>query len=219
MSNEYLCSYCPIIINVKGRLTVQRTGLPPFIDGSCRREPDFEAAFPSISALCRAGKFAPRLRPGDRVAYITRRSMYDGEIGWALVALLRILHRFESHQAAAEWYGSRGYPFPSNCLVKDNPPKPLDQTHQIVPREVFEGIGRVLNPDRVIRKWDGGYKQRAKTWGTFLVCEANYLELWHPPILRKKDFFTIFGRMPGTQNPGALRPREFAALEERCYRT
>ncbi len=44
---------------------------PPFIAGSCRREPDFENDFPSITSLCRQEKFAPLLFPNDVVVYIT----------------------------------------------------------------------------------------------------------------------------------------------------
>jgi hypothetical protein len=45
---------------------------PPFIDASCRREPDLESRYPSITALCREGHFAPHLHEGDVVAYMTK---------------------------------------------------------------------------------------------------------------------------------------------------
>lgn len=38
---------------------IEKYKLPPFIDASCRREPDFQNPLPSISALCRQVSFAP----------------------------------------------------------------------------------------------------------------------------------------------------------------
>ena len=67
----FLATFRPLIHSPGGRDAARRYGLPPFIDGSCRREPDLESPFPSITATCRAGKFAPRLVVGDRVAYLT----------------------------------------------------------------------------------------------------------------------------------------------------
>jgi len=60
-----------------GRRAIEAFALPPFIDSSCRREPDLESRSPSISALCRRTKFAPRLYPTDRVVYITTKGRYD----------------------------------------------------------------------------------------------------------------------------------------------
>jgi len=70
-SSHYLCTYHPLTENLAGRAAICNHGLPPFIDGSCRREPDFQARVPSISALCRGRNFAPRLWPGDCIAYIS----------------------------------------------------------------------------------------------------------------------------------------------------
>jgi hypothetical protein len=67
----FLATFHPLIRTSRGRKAVQEYRLPPFIDGSCRREPDFESPFPSITAICRAGNFAPRLRVDDQVVYLT----------------------------------------------------------------------------------------------------------------------------------------------------
>ena len=67
----FLSSYKPLVWTTFGRAAALKHGLLPFIDGSIRREPDLEHEHPSISCLCRAGKFAPRLRVGDVVGYIT----------------------------------------------------------------------------------------------------------------------------------------------------
>ena len=87
----FLATYRPLIQSASGRAAVRKHALSPFIDGSCRREPDFESAFPSITAMCRAGNFAPRLQIGDRIAYLTVKGKYLGhhEPGWRLVAVLR----------------------------------------------------------------------------------------------------------------------------------
>ena len=51
MGAHYLCSYKPLRYTSAGRNAIAKTDLPPFIDGSCRREPDFQAQAPSISAI------------------------------------------------------------------------------------------------------------------------------------------------------------------------
>ena len=56
MPNYYLNSYAPLVSTAAGRKAWELHELPPFIDGSIRREPDLEHEFPSISCLCRAGK-------------------------------------------------------------------------------------------------------------------------------------------------------------------
>ena len=131
----FLATFHPLIHTAAGRRAVQRSGLPPFIDGSCRREPDFESPFPSITATCRAGGVAPRLRPGDTVVYLTVKGTYGRDIqpGWRLVAVLKVVNRFESHVLAADWYRSNNLALPSNCIVEGNPPKPLELTNGTPP--------------------------------------------------------------------------------------
>ena len=104
MPEHYLNTFRPLTATPQGRRAVANYGLPPFIDGSCRREPDLQSLFPSISTLCCAGKFAPRLWPGDRVAFLTSRGRYptsDSPDGWRIVAMLRVRERFEDHEAAS----------------------------------------------------------------------------------------------------------------------
>src|SRR5271157_5978822 len=113
---RFLATYRPLVKSRAGREAIRQHALLPFIDGSCRREPDFESRFPSIAAICRAGTFAPRLLVGDRIAYLTVKGKYldAREFGWHLVAVLRVIHRFESHKDAAAWYGRQNQPLPSN---------------------------------------------------------------------------------------------------------
>jgi hypothetical protein len=212
MSAYFLCSYRPLRADKAGRTAIRDCNLPPFIDGACRREPDLQATAPSISALCRTDKFAPRLDEGDYVAYITGQGRYEAQPGWALVALLRVIKRFESHEMAADWYRGQGYPLPSNCMVPGNLPQPYQSTNRRLSCEVLDGIDPEADPQSAVRLWDGIYQRRARDNGVFLACQAVFLELWHPPILRRSDLQRIFGRVPGTQNPPKITSAEFDAL-------
>lgn len=212
MTSHFLCSFRPLRNNEAGRAAMKSGNLPPFIDGSCRREPDLEATAPSISALCRAGKFAPRLHEGDNVAYITGQAPYEGLPGWALAALLRVIKRFESHEAAAEWYRGQGYTLPSNCIVPGNLPQPYHLTNRRLSCEVLEGIDPEADPQRTVGLWDATYARRARDCGVFLACQADFLELSRPPVLRRTDLLRIFGRVPGTQTPPKITDVEYSEL-------
>ncbi|HUR83665.1 MAG TPA: hypothetical protein VM733_23120 [Thermoanaerobaculia bacterium] len=178
----YLVTYRPLCGTPFGLHAIARYGLPPFIDSSCRREPDFQSKFPTITALCRAGKFAPRLEVDDRVAYITAGS-------WYLVAILRVTERLNSHEEAAEWFRFRGLPLPSNIMVDGNPHQPLERTAGLPPGVPSIGV------------WNASYKERARAHGVVLVCEAPHLELHHPPQITREDWSRWIGKVPATQNP------------------
>jgi len=199
----FLATFRPLTKSLRGRRAAEQFGLPSFIDGSCRREPDFESAFPSITATCRAGQFAPRLRVGDRVAYLTVKARYpgDAEAGWRFVALLRVIGRFSSHEAAAEWYLQRGLPLPSNCLVHGNAPKPLELTNAMPPCDNTDCVVVEDDPINTIESWDAIYHSRVGMWPVFLVCEPEFLELFAPPQVCESEMKKVFGRKPGTQTP------------------
>jgi len=199
----FLNSYTPLIWTRAGRNAVERHDLPRFVDGSCRREPDFESPFPSISALCRFRKFAPRLHMGDSVVYLTKRRRYPDhpESHWRFVAILNVVHRFESHQEAGEWYVANRHSLPRNCMVEGNPPLPLDYT-----------IGDHDN----LEEWDRGYRVRARKCGVFLVCIAEHLDLFDPPIVTENILVDIFGGIPGTRNPGSIEIDELHELRTAC---
>jgi hypothetical protein len=194
--------------------------LPPFIDGSCRREPDFESAFPSITATCRGGHFAPRLSVGDRIAYLTVKGRYFGATApsWRLVAVLRAIERFESHETAAAWYTGRGLPLPSNCLVEGNPPKPFDATNGNPPADVKARILGEADHQRAVRLWDAGYRQRVARWPVLIVTEAEFLELRNPPDVTSGDLCAVFGNVPGTLNPPAVACSALDSLLQRAIR-
>jgi hypothetical protein len=196
---HYLNAYKPLIATKHGRVAVSTYGLPPFVDGSCRREPDFESQFPSISTVCRRMKFAPRLCEGDVVVYVTKKGRYLQSMQghWRLVAILKVLKHFESHADAAEWYKSRGVELPSNCLVKSNPPLPLEKT---------------TGDRNLLSQWDAIYQFRTRECGVFLVCEPEFVELYQPPILTEDMMLDIFGRIPGLRNPPKIPAVEFEKL-------
>ena len=198
----YLVSYHPLAEKKKGFNIAINSGLPPYIDNSIRREPDFQSAYPSISALCRTDKFAPKLQHDDIAVYMTVKGDYEsvGIRHWRLVAILLVTHRFETHESAAEWYLQRDLPLPSNCMVKDNPP----QSHNlVVPRR---------KEHHYPRRWDAIYRRRARENSVFLACESLYLELNSPPIMLESDLQDIFGRIPGTRNPPKITENQFRKL-------
>ena len=196
---KFLCSFRPLIESPNGREAIAKFQLLPFVDASCRRKPDFESKFPSISALCRCGHFAPRLRIGDMVVYITRKARYFNatEGHWRLVAILKVLASFESHAAAADWYRAKRLPLPSNCMVPGNPPLALEMTD----RHCDD-----------LRRWDAIYRLRARTWGVFHACEPQFRELHHPPALTEAMMKHIFGHLPETRNPPTITSEAYEQL-------
>jgi hypothetical protein len=184
-------SFRPLANTTAGRAAVRRFGLPPFIDGSCRREPDLQSAFPSISALCRKGKFAPRLSIGDTIVYVTVKGQWEGASvrHRRLVAVLRVRERFASHEEAASWYRASNLPLPSNCLVSGNAPIPFEQTVQD-------------RPD--LHRWDLAYHAIARSHPVFLVTDALFRDVEDPPVVTDEMLMDTFGRMPGTQNPPVI---------------
>lgn len=203
----YLNTYAPLATSPLGLRASRDLGLPPFIDGSCRREPDLEHQYPSISCLCRADKFAPRLKRDDHIAYLTRKDRY-GEVPGRhrrLSAILRVTKCFDSHAEAAAWYQDGGLALPSNCLVDGNHPMPLEMTHQ-----ESKGLSCVTDANHV-QLWDREYQKRAKQNPRFVVCRPVFRKLsWAAPVVEDADLKHVFGYIPGTQNPGKL---EFALLD------
>jgi hypothetical protein len=201
----YLCSFRPLIEMPKGKKAVAKWNLPPFIDASCRREPDFESDCPSITALCRMSRFAPRLQEMDTIVYITRKSSYFNTSArhWRLVAILRVKKTLSSHSNAADWYRTRHLPVPSNCMVFGNPPVPLDKTDQ-------------FHDD--LHRWDAIYRDRARRYGVFHICENIFRELNSPPLITEEMMKAIFGRIPGTRNPPAITNEQYERLLALCTR-
>jgi hypothetical protein len=210
MGRIYVNSFQPLCSTGTGRKVVARFGLPAFIDGSCRREPDFEAAFPALSALCRGGLFAPKLRAGDTVIYLTKKQALEGlPAHRRLVAILEVMECFDSHEEAAAWYRSQMGALPSNCLVPDNPPVAWEHTHQnpILPPGVAPNL----------TNWNAKYEERASLHPQFRACRPVFLDLHRPAVLTDETLRAVFveyGRIPGTQNPAQIPAGDYERLRQ-----
>jgi len=196
--NGHLITFRPLATTSQGRAASKKFGLPPYIDGSCRREPDLESAAPSISALCRGGRFAPRLSVGDCVLYITVKSSFGTTEAahHKVIALLEVIEKFPSHSDASVWYKKNGIALPSNCMVTGNKPIEYEKTSGRNER----GWKSHSESARLIF-WDGTYRKRSKEHGVFLACKSIWQALHRPPMLLDSDFIEILGRVPGTQTP------------------
>ena len=201
----FLNTYTPLARSKAGKLAskADESWLPPFIDGSIRREPHLQHEWPSISCLCRADKFAPRLKVGDYVAYMTCTGHWhnDGEarpsVHRRLTAVLRVHAICDDHDAAAKWYKARGPGLPSNCMVKGNSPKPLEESHRMTRFRCAMSDGKLHGT------WDKAHQRRAKKYPLFLICKPMYRSLgWDAPKVTDDDLKHVFGKLPGTQNPG-----------------
>ncbi len=204
----FLCSYWPLCKTLGGRRAVAKYGLPPYVNGMSRREPDFESAFPSITASSRGKNFAPRLRPGDTVVYTTTKGRWgdplDGpEAGpraphWRLVAVLEVFERFETHDEAAAWYRAQGLAVPGNCVVDGNPPLPVPLTlHHGAPHD---------------DAWDAVCVERAAEVGTVLACLPRYVELRHPPVVTEAMVLALLGTVPNTRTPPEITEQALDGL-------
>lgn len=209
MAQHFVNSYKPLVLTPHGRRASETERIPPFVDGSIRREPDLESPFPSISCLCRTNKFAPRLRPGDIVAYLTVKREYDSTHGRhrRLTAVLRVDSVFQSHAEAAAWYQQRALAIPSNCMRPDNPPKPISQSHRDHER------GHELDDATLARVWDRMYRERANKFGSFILCGPIFIDLsWSAPVVHDVHLISAFGHIPSTQVPKPLPADQFNNL-------
>jgi len=145
----YLNSYYPLEHTNFGRKAIEQFGFHPLVDGSIRREPDFEHPLSPISGLCRPGRMA-NFGPSDFVIYKTNRSHI-------LTAILEIDRRFDDHQQAANWLVENEYPIPTNNILSD--PLPLDYSHA---HRYMKTVGRREKLDHAIHyHWNATYLDRA----------------------------------------------------------
>ena len=212
----YVNEFRPLAQTSAGRKAIDQHKLPPFIDASCRREPDLESAFPSITAICRGEYFAPLLRENDVVAYMTKDFVYPPNAASVrrLVAVLRVReswlkHRpkrgLETHAKAAEWYQQQKLAIPSNCMVSDKGRKPLDQTDRYA---IERKIATTLE------EWDDGYRLRAIECGAFHACEKIFCEVNDPPQFTTEQLSRWFGLPPNPRDPQSLASEKFILMLE-----
>ncbi len=194
----YVNTYVPLVATPAGIEAAKKFNIPPFVDGSIRREPDLEHAFPSISCICRGGNFAPRLRRGDVVVYMTTKGRYGAAIrAWRLTAILRVRCAFNSHDDAQVWYEMQGLPLPSNCMVSGNPSLPVSHSHRKNRSE------RHPDAERFRRAWDAAYATRVREHPAFVVCDPLFVDVGaNAPVVRDEDLDAVFGKAVATRNPG-----------------
>ncbi len=208
MARWYLNSFHPLVTTEQGLKASELFRLPPFIDGSIRREPDFMHTMPGISCLCRAGKFAPRLERGDTVMYLAVKRPYGSAAAHRrLVAILRVKEALESHADAEAWYLRHRLPLPSNCMAKGNACVPIARSHG---KAACKGItGDAMRQ----RLWDLEYEKRARRFPPYRICSPCFTNCsWTAPAVSDDDLIKAFGRAPGTQNPGPLPERDCLKL-------
>lgn len=209
----YLAKYRPLNSTPEGRHAVARFKLPPYVDGSCRREPDFQCEFPSISALCRGELFAPNLQAGDEVVYITTKDFYGEALKhWRVVARLKILKRFDSHIEAATWYRGKVGTLPNNCMVAGNPPLPLSHTTR-GGTNCATGCGSIA---ATLKQWNEHYQKRANTIPVFLACQTIWKQLTSPAILTDQAALKILRSWERVRSrlPIKITDAELEALEK-----
>jgi hypothetical protein len=204
-----LNQFFPLAATRAGRKACKEFGIEPFVDSSCRREPDLESEYPSISSACRREKFAPRLGEGDIIVYSTKCLLRDGIKARRMVAVLRVIRSFRPsakvtgkkvHEEAANWYQVKSLPFPSNCFLDGNPPKSMEET---------DGGGGWRN----VQEWDNFYvSDRIQPYGHFHICEKIFCDLSHPIPFTDEDLERWFGRVVGLRNPGNLPLVDFVKM-------
>lgn len=219
MSKILLNTYRPLNLTQFGSEASIKFNIPSYVDGSCRREPDFESKYPSITALCRGRACAPRLFEGDRIVYLTVKKDYDniGDEHYRLTAILKIYKRFENHQDAASWYLKNKIQLPSNCLIDGNPPLSIEKTAGLKSTQ----MKRIMNHDestrnkqlsKMLKEWDDEYWEKTKKYPVFLVCKKIFIELNNPPIFTIKDLIKIFKKVPVTRTPPEITKSEYKKI-------
>jgi hypothetical protein len=172
----YLVSYTSLANSRRGRNVANAQGIPPYVEFSCRREPDFESDPPFISGLC-GPQFVASLQTSDVLIYFTKKSATHTE-GQRLVAVLELDQVFSSPQDAADWYQSKGRRVPYSCIVPGNPPVPIWMTDpKMTPRTAKYTDSMVW--DRAV------YVPRAKRCVKCFACRRVFLKLTEPPIIEE----------------------------------
>jgi hypothetical protein len=201
----YLSSFYPLACTKNGKLAAKLHQLPPFIDGSCRREPDFQNDYPAITGLCRPG-FAKKLSVNDIVIYATNKFGIGSR---KIVAALKVINtNFKSHEEAAAWYKENGCSIPNNLMVKETSPFELDLTHQL------SSWIKWANAADTLEKWNGEYELRANAHPEVAICEKIFSELENPAELTEEEMERIFKRRPGTRNPSTITEQQWAELKK-----
>lgn len=207
--STYLITFHPLCETPIGRSAIKRHRFKPYEDGSCRREPDFNSRYPSITSLCRGTRFVRNLKPDDLVLYITVLGKWDigQECHWRVVALLRVIDTQPSHEEAASWYRARGLPPPSNCFIPQVKRLRLSMTAG-APRNIVKDF----SPPQYLAKWDLGYEVRVRRTPKFVITEAEFLCLAQPPRVTRSMWNTVFNGVLNTQSAQKVEERRMRRL-------
>ncbi len=203
----FLNSFTPLSVNKFGRKSSATYNIPPYIDGSCRREPDFENPKPAITQLCRPKKLVPRLSKGDLVIYITKSGRYGtNQAHWKFVGILEVIDIVPDHNTAFAFYTQNNIAVSQNIICNSTSAFPLDFTHGI-----NENNKDNADANDVIKRWNAGYMYRAKQYPEVAITQVwnDILYLDNPPIINHDMMNFIFGKIPGTQNPRELKDLEW----------
>jgi len=200
MQKKYLNSFNPLSINKNGQVAIEKYNLLPFIDGSCRREPDFENEFPSITGLCRPG-FAEKLKEKDIIVYVTNKKGIGSR---KIIAVLEVTKVFENHRQAADWYIKENKVIPNNIMVNETLPFDLDKTHRL------HGIRNITDDIELLKHWNLIYNCRSRNKQKVVQCKIRYKELNTPSILDESKF----DRKLIAQNPPILCDKEWETIKE-----
>jgi hypothetical protein len=203
----FLNTFQPLACNKFGRNNAITNNLPFFIDGSCRREPDFQNNYPAITQLCRPNKLVLRLNVGDLVIYLTKKGHYLNQPAhWRFIGILEVINIVQNHTLAAAFYTNRNINLSQNIICNQTAPFPLNMTHGLCG---FKRIG--LTAQNVITIWNRAYVFRSTNYPLTAITRTwnNNLYLNNPPIITSQMMLNIFGRIPGTQNPPKLSNTEW----------
>ena len=201
----YLNSFYPLCSTRAGRNAVKNFNLPAYIDGSCRREPDFQNDFPAITSLCRPG-FAKKLKQDDIVIYVTNKK---GVGSRKLVAILKVFTTYKNHTDASKWYQDRKKTPPNNLMIPGSLPMALELTHKKF------GWDSWLTNVRNLETWENFYQTRAKNPSEVALCE----KIFYPDIplnLDKRDWKGISTRKLCAQSPPILTEKEWVKMKEKA---
>ena len=202
----YLVTYEPLCFRRAGQRAIEQHGYAPFVDFSCRREPDLEAKPPAISALCRKQWFAPRLEEGDVVVYLSKKGSYGTHATpfWYLVAVLKVRKTFSSHPEAAAWYRQRRRQLPRNCVVTGNRALPLSHTGRTK--------ADLKKLKLTLAGWKTQYLAIASDFPEFVACTRLSVRLHRPRVLAAATAERALGHAPITQTPKAEPARNVRRL-------
>ena len=203
----YLTSFYPLCSTKKGKLAIKTySELDPYIDGSCRREPDFENPFPCITGLCRP-RFAEKLEEHDIVIYVTNKK---GVGSRKVVAVFKVIKKINDHKSAQDWYNERKITIPNDLMLDRTSPFPLDKTHQIM------GWNSWIDGPHNLENWENGYIKRADESKQVAVCSKEiFINLKEPIALSDKDWKKISNRALCTQNPPVLTKEEISIFKQK----